>query len=118
MRTYDDMLIRVQSRWNDWCDAQIRLADLHDVHWLQQPRAPRPLVHGYISCSQIVAGDLPHGCDLSPAPHRLHVCVLKGHTIPAVYAELARRADERTAAWNGGIVPARGYRTPTHPRRL
>ena len=118
MRTDDDISIRVQSHWNDWCDAQIRLADLHDVHWLQQPRAPRSLVHGYISCSQIVAGDLPHGCDPSSAPHRLRVCILKRHTIPAVYEELARRADERTA-WNGGAVPAaRGCGAPAHARRL
>jgi hypothetical protein len=95
MRAHDDMLIHVQSDWNGWRNANVRLGDLREVHWLQPPGARQALLHGYISCSTIAAGDMPHDCDHTSAPHRLHVCILKRHTIPDVYAELARRADEQ-----------------------
>lgn len=95
MRGYDDILVRVQSDWNGWRGASVRVGDLHDIHWSQPTGAPHVLVHGYISCSRIVSGDLPHDCDGRSAPHRLRVCVLKRHTLPAVYAELTRRADHQ-----------------------
>jgi hypothetical protein len=34
------------------------------------------------------------------APHALHVCVLKRHTIPEVWAELARLAERRTVSFD------------------
>ena len=95
MPGHDDMLIRVLSEWNGWRNAEVRLGDLCDVHWFQPSRAPRPLVHGYMSCSNIITGDVPHDCDRTSAPHRLLVCILKSHTIPVVYAALARRADDQ-----------------------
>ena len=100
MRASDELLIRVQSEWNGWRTAEVRLEDLRDVHWFQPARAPHALAHGYIVCSNIVLGDLPHDCDRGSAPHRLLVCILKSHTIASVYAELARRADQqRTLQW-------------------
>lgn len=99
MPGHDDMLIRVQSEWDGWRNAEVRFGDLRDVHWFQPPRAPHALVHGYISCSNIATGDIPHDCDRRSAPHRLLVCILKKHTIPPVYAELAQRAD------GGRILP-------------
>jgi hypothetical protein len=97
MRAYDDMLIRVHSEWNGWRTAEVRSGDLREVYWIRPNRAPQAIVHGYISCSNIVTGDIPHDCDRRSAPHRLLVCILKRHTMPAVYAELARRADEERA---------------------
>jgi hypothetical protein len=93
MQPEDATLIRVQREWNGWRSAQVRLDHLHDVHWFQPDRAPRQLVHGYVSCASIVDGDIPHECSLTQGPHRLLVCVLKRHTTPGAYAELARRAD-------------------------
>jgi hypothetical protein len=90
----DQRLISVQSEWNGWRSAEVRLADLSEVHWFQPAGASRALVHGYVSCSKIVTGGIPHDCHRTPAPHRLRVCVLKRHTIPSVYAEVARRADD------------------------
>ena len=95
MQASAEMVIRVQSEWNGWRNAEVRLGDLRDVHWFQPTRAPRALVHGYILCSSIMIGDIPHDCDRRSAPHRLLICILKSHTIATVYAELARRADER-----------------------
>ena len=95
MGRYDDVFIRVQSDWNAWRNAAVRVGDLDDVHWCRPPRAPRAVLHGYVSCACLVAGEPLHDCDQTSAPHRLRVCVLERHTIPAVYAELARRADEQ-----------------------
>ena len=95
MRAEDENLIRVQCDWDGWRTGEVRLGDLQNVHWFQPSRAPRPLVHCYISCADIVTGDLPHDCSLTEAPHRLFVCVLKSHTVPRAYEELARRADEQ-----------------------
>jgi hypothetical protein len=94
MSTENETLIQVQREWDGWKTAEVRLGDLRDVHWFQPERAPRTIVHGYISCSAIVNGDIPHGCSPTHAPHRLLVCVLKSHTLPSAYNELVRRADE------------------------
>lgn len=90
--------IFVEHTWDGWRIAEVRLADLHDVHWRQPSGAPRALVHGYISCASIVAGSLPHDCERSGGPHRLLVCVLKKHCAPSMYAFLAERADATAKA--------------------
>jgi hypothetical protein len=56
------------------------------------------MVHGYVACADIVTGQIPHDCDPTTAPHRLNVCVLKKHTIPIIYAELVRLADQAVSA--------------------
>jgi hypothetical protein len=120
MRASDEMLIRVQSEWNGWRNAEVRLGDLRDVHWFQPTRAPHALVHGYIFCSNIVIGDLQHDCDRRSAPHRLLVCILKSHTLATVYAELAQRADERrTLHWIDAAIAGvrRCSSTPADTRR-
>jgi hypothetical protein len=113
MRAYDDVLIRVHSEWNGWRNAEVRLGDLRDVYWFQPNGAPHAIVHGYISCSNIVMGDVPHECDRR-SPHRLLVCILKSHTIRTVYAELARRADEQRTPLSdtGGDLRVRSTPVP------
>lgn len=97
-------IIRVQSEWNGWRTAGVKMSDLHEVHWFQPTGAPRSLVHGYVSCASITAGELPHNCTGTGSPHRLLVCVIKSHTSEAVYAELERRANahalETGSAWS------------------
>jgi hypothetical protein len=87
-------VIRVHSEWNGWFNAEVRVGDLEDVRWFQPNRAPHPIMHAYVSCSNIVTGALPHACERTSPPHRLLVCILKKHVIPTVYAELACCADE------------------------
>jgi hypothetical protein len=89
----DETLIRVHRDWNGCRTAEVRLGDLQQTHWFQPPGAPRPLVHGYMSCTSIVSGDIPHDCNRTDEPHRLLVCVLKKHNLASAYMELARRAD-------------------------
>lgn len=99
---HKETLIRVQSDWNAWRTAEVRLGDLQNIHWRQPRGAPSPLVHGHVSCSSIVSGDIPHRCTHADAPHRLLVCVLKRHTIPAAYTELTRRADAQPTSLPDG----------------
>jgi hypothetical protein len=98
MAAYDDFPIAVMTDWNDWRSANVRFRDLQDIHWHQPVRAPQPLIHAFVSCADLISGTLPHACDSGTAPHRVHVCVLRTHTIPPVHDELARRADAAPAA--------------------
>lgn len=95
MGPYDDISLCLHADWKHCQSATTRFADLHDVHWHQPPGAPHAMVHGYVACTDIVTGHISHECDPMTAPHRLHVCVLKRHTITMVYAELVRVADRR-----------------------
>lgn len=90
------MLVVVQREWNGWRKALTPLGSLEDVHWHQPQGAPKPLLHGYVSCRSLMSGEVPHDCDGS-TPHRLLVCVLRRHTVPSLFDLLAARADERPA---------------------
>jgi hypothetical protein len=93
MPGWDDRLIEIRGAWNAWRTAEVCVRSLLDVHWYQPAGAPRPMVHAYLDCSDIVTGDIPHDCASTPGKHRLLVCVLKRSASPAVYEELAARAD-------------------------
>lgn len=102
----DESLIHVHREWNGYSTAYVRLRDLQEIHWFQPLRAPRPLLHGYVSCTSIVSGEILHDCNDADAPHRLFVCVLKKNTLPAAYAELVQRAGTRR------LPPSRGCASP------
>ena len=106
MNPIDRVLIRVHDEWDGWHNAEVPLDDLRDIRWLQPARAPRPLLHAYVSCAAIANGEIPHPCRKGDRPHRLLVCVLKKHSPPSIYAEIARRADEAVsgAAARGVLV--------------
>jgi hypothetical protein len=85
--------IVVQREWNGWRTARVRVNDLEDVHWLQPPGAPRPIIHAYVPCTAIQSGEVPHDCREASAPHSLLVCVLKSHVAPSIFEQLSRCAD-------------------------
>ena len=89
---HDSDLVRVQSRWDDWRTALVRPGDLTDVHWRWAAGAPRPLIHAYVSCTQLAAGELPHDCEAISRPHRLLVCLLKSHASTRVFEYFSHRA--------------------------
>jgi hypothetical protein len=105
MRIPNEPLISIQREWNGWRTAQVRLGALESIHWHQPSGAPKPLLHGYVSCEEILAGDIEHECAGQPR-HRLLVCVLKSHTACAVYAALANRADEQRRDSFASATPA------------
>jgi hypothetical protein len=112
MQTTDDMLIWVQREWDGWRTAQVRLGDLQNIHWFQPPRAPRPVLHGYVSCASMTTGEIPHHCERTDRPHTLLVCVLKSHHVPSVYAEIARRAGEQPIPMSNGQPLSGGHDSP------
>jgi hypothetical protein len=93
MPALDDMLITVRAEWKGWRQAEVRMLDVEDLHWFQPDRAPHAFVHGYVLCTQLATGAIPHDCGRSAPPHRLLICVLKRDCLPTAFAELARRAD-------------------------
>ena len=93
MTSAGEILIRVHPEWNGWQTAAVRLGDLEEVRWARPEGAPRDLVHGYVHCDRVVTGELPHDCAGTRPPHRLLVCILKRHTVPAVYDDLVQRAN-------------------------
>jgi hypothetical protein len=93
MSITEETLIPVQQEWNGWRLAEVRIKDLQDVHWFQPPGAPRALLHGYVSPSTVVSGDLVQQ-NSGVAPDRLLVCVIKCHMAAPIYTALAARADQ------------------------
>jgi hypothetical protein len=91
-QTHNAKLVVVQSEWNGWRTAVVRLADLEEIHWSRPSGAPQPLLHASVCCNKFEFGNLPHNCDLTAPPHHLTVCLSKRHMAPSVFEELARRA--------------------------
>jgi len=81
----------VQREWNGWRTATARMTELEDLHWYHPEGAPRPLLHGYVSCRALTHGVLQHDCD-GMTPHWLLVCVLKCHTAAPVFDNLVALA--------------------------
>ena len=103
--------IFVQRQWNDWRKAEVFSSDLHGAHWRHPAGASRPLLHAYVSCAKVQSGAIPHRCDIRSAPHWLLVCILRRHTVGAVYDELTRVA---TAAGDAALFsPSWGDMTPS-----
>src|SRR3954463_5155274 len=85
-------LVVVQRDWSGWRKAMTPMTALQDVHWHQPAGAPRPIIHAYVSCKDLMSGDIPHECAGQAAP-RLLVCVLRQHTAPSVFGALVERAN-------------------------
>jgi hypothetical protein len=103
MQTCTDDIIRVHAQWNGWQSVEVRFADIARLHWFRPSSAPQAIVHGYIPCSKIIAGNIAHACDRLSAPHQLLICILKRHACPSVYSKLAQLAD----AASGAAIPSR-----------
>lgn len=69
-------------QWNDYRDAAYRIDDASDWDWSRlsgavNARAPRPFVHGYVSCDAMIGVELGHSCLHGKGPHCIKVCVTK-----------------------------------------
>ena len=93
MQRDDITLVPVQLEWDGWQVTEVPLEELHDVHWFQPPRAPRPLLHAYVSAGRLAAPTAADRDRIAATPGRRLVCVLKRHTVAHVYDHLARQAD-------------------------
>ena len=111
----DSVLVRVHVTWDGWRSAEVRIDSLQQVHWRQPVRAPHELLHAFVSCADLVSGDVAHICDAASAPHQLLVCLLKKHVLPTAYVELTRRArlpDPAGAVARAHLTDSRAARFP------
>jgi hypothetical protein len=88
----DDSLVAVRGRWDEWRTAQVSMSQLHDLFWMQPSGTARPILHAYVSCDDVVTGEIPHRCGDGTARHRLLVCVLRKDVTPSMHATLERLA--------------------------
>ena len=68
----------VRRQWDDWRKALVPLRSLRNVAWSEvsggvKAPTPRPFLHGYIYCNEIISGDLAHSCLHGPGPHSIKV---------------------------------------------
>ena len=78
----DDALVEVRRQWNDSCVACYWLSDISNLRWSEysggvRARAPRPFVHGYVSCARAVDGSIVHSCRHGPPRHCIKICITK-----------------------------------------
>ena len=104
-RADDRITLKVVGQWNGWRTANIHVADLEDVHWFRPSGAPKALLHGYLLCSKIIDGEIPHDCVRTTQPHRVLVCILKSHTVSGLYGELAVRANASRQERAQAVIP-------------
>jgi len=78
----DATIVTVRRQWSSYLSADYLLDDVDDLHWSDvtggiNVRTPRPFIHGYVLCTQMIRGDLDHSCAHGPPPHRIKVCLVK-----------------------------------------
>ena len=120
MRVDADTLIPVYDAWNGWHNAEVRLGAIRDLHWSLPEHAPRQLLYGVVSCTDIVSGRIPHDCVNATAPHTLVVCVLKRHVVSDAYAALVRgaRAAGHLVATTEKSIASASFTATTPPTEI
>jgi len=96
----DGPVVVLRRHWNDWRRGINLLSDLRRFHrsWISggaRLPSPRPFVHAYVRCTDLVDGDLCHSCRHGPPPHEIKLWIVKKDSTPAVYA--AAMAEMRRA---------------------
>jgi hypothetical protein len=91
------MKVNVRRQWNDYRIAEVEITDLSYLHWDDtsggvRARAPRPFIHGYISCDSY-NGDLAHSCLHGKGPHLIKVCITKTDNDKQVFAAVKQLAE-------------------------
>jgi hypothetical protein len=91
--------VRIRRQWNDWRTAIVSLDSIDGLHWSSvsggvQQRSPRPFLHAYVRCDQILEGELAHSCLHGTAPHRVKICIVKKDN-PKVFQVLEKIAGIR-----------------------
>ena len=87
----------VRPDWRDWHVAHVPIVDLSDLHWDHilgdaDARPPAAILHGFVRCDSVVAGELPHLALGGPHPHSVRVCILKEDNDRHVFERLAVQA--------------------------
>ena len=97
-----DPIVQVRRQWNDYRIASYRLSQIGGLRWSQYSGgvnavAPRPFVHGYVLCTEMVDGELAHSCAHGRPPHEILVCMTKKGN-EAAWKKVLARLEADTAA--------------------
>jgi hypothetical protein len=94
--------IYARRQWNHWEVGYVAVSDISGLHWDKvsggfKATAPRPFIHGYISCAA-VRGTIGHSCLHGEGPHRIKVCVVKKDNSSRIFEFLRDSADRDKVA--------------------
>jgi len=88
--------VKVRRQWNDWRIGEVKISGITDLHWDDISggvwvKAPRPFLHGYVWCDEIV-GEIAHSCMHGEGPHRIKVCIVKKDNDASTFKQLSNSA--------------------------
>ncbi len=98
-----DTVIRVRRHWNDWKIGSVLLDKLSGLHWDTMSggvgrASPRPMIYGYMLCTDLVSGEVAHSGAHGPCPHRIKVVVVKKDNDKRVVEALVALCDADQAS--------------------
>lgn len=93
----DSDVVVVRRQWNDHREAVYPFKALAAPHWTQfsggvRAPAPQPFIHGYVTCTEALAGEVAHSGLHGECPHHIKVCVVAKANTPAVMRRLREAA--------------------------
>jgi hypothetical protein len=97
-RPNDDEFVYVRRGPSDWKIGGIRVSSISDLHMSESTggvlRATgQSFLFGYISCDDIVEGEIAHSCRHGKGPHRIKVCVVQKDNNPDLYRRPRRTVE-------------------------
>ena len=102
MAANNELIVYVRRHWADHLVGAVRVSSLDGLHMDSKSGgnkrgfgvvAPRPFLHGYIQCTDVITGAVGHSCRHGPPPHRIKVCIVQRDNDRKVYAELRRKVE-------------------------
>ncbi len=89
--------VNVRRQWNNHQIATVKFDSIGGLHFssfsggVGSP-SPRPFLYGYISCDEILSGELAHSCLHGRPPHPIKVCIVKKDNESKIYKRLIEKA--------------------------
>ncbi|MCJ2069331.1 hypothetical protein MKK75_11050 [Methylobacterium sp. J-030] len=92
--------ITVRRHWNDWKQGTVPFRCLDGLHYGSTSggvgvASPRPMLMGYIRCTDLTSGEIAHTCQHGPPPHRIKVTIVQKDNDRSVVAALKAVVAER-----------------------
>lgn len=78
----EDTKVQVRRKWKDHMTGTVLLKDLGGFHRSQISggilvKAPRPFIHAYMDCTDIIDGEIAHSCEHGEPPHNIKVVLTR-----------------------------------------
>ncbi len=93
----EELEVAVRRQWNDYKTATVKFDSITGLHYSSISggvgrASPRLFLHGYISCDEILSGELAHSCLHGRSPHSIKVCIVKKDNEVEIYKRLSEKA--------------------------